>query len=101
MKSSTITLLEVVEMGGAAPEGTEGDEPMELTKDIDDATLRAPGPNRGWLCAYMAQMNPLFGPQIGNATLLVMKREWGGGKMDVSQPRVRGRRLQVIRETMS
>ncbi|GLH13151.1 Uncharacterized protein GBIM_17776 [Gryllus bimaculatus] len=24
------------------------------------------GPNRGWLCCYMAQMNPLIGPKLSN-----------------------------------
>ncbi|KAH0555087.1 V-type proton ATPase subunit e 2-like [Cotesia glomerata] len=52
------------------------------------------GPNRGilqvilmlsaftcwlfWLCCYMAQMNPLIGPKLSNATLLLMAREWNG-----------------------
>lgn len=51
------------------------------------------GPNRGvfqtvliitacccwlfWLCAYMAQMNPLIGPKMENTTLLIVKKEWG------------------------
>ncbi|KAI5634125.1 ATP synthase subunit H domain-containing protein [Phthorimaea operculella] len=51
------------------------------------------GPNRGiiqvvliltaatcwlfWLCAYMAQMNPLIGPRLSNETLIWMARMWG------------------------
>ncbi|KAJ3628349.1 hypothetical protein MTP99_015660 [Tenebrio molitor] len=51
------------------------------------------GPNRGiiqvilmltgvtcwlfWLCCYVAQMNPLIGPQLDRHTLLVMAKEWG------------------------
>ncbi|KAF8774715.1 V-type proton ATPase subunit e 2-like [Argiope bruennichi] len=29
-----------------------------------------------WLCCYMAQMNPLIGPQLPTATLAVMKEVW-------------------------
>ncbi|XP_065169610.1 V-type proton ATPase subunit e-like [Atheta coriaria] len=52
------------------------------------------GPNRGiiqvvlmltaatcwlfWLCCYMAQMNPLIGPKLDRATILIMAQEWGG-----------------------
>ncbi|CAG0896583.1 unnamed protein product [Cyprideis torosa] len=32
--------------------------------------------NYGWLAAYMAQMNPLFGPQLHNTTMWVMRKEW-------------------------
>ncbi|XP_015609906.1 V-type proton ATPase subunit e 2 [Cephus cinctus] len=51
------------------------------------------GPNRGilqlililtaftcwsfWLCCYMAQMNPFFGPKLERKTILMMAREWG------------------------
>ncbi|XP_028028396.1 V-type proton ATPase subunit e 2-like isoform X2 [Bombyx mandarina] len=51
------------------------------------------GPNRGiiqvvliltaatcwlfWLCAYMAQMNPLIGPRLSNETLIWISRTWG------------------------
>ncbi|KAK6621602.1 hypothetical protein RUM43_006895 [Polyplax serrata] len=51
------------------------------------------GPNRGilqvililtaatcwlfWLCCYMAQMNPLIGPKLNRATILIMKKYWG------------------------
>ncbi|KAL1122764.1 hypothetical protein AAG570_003091 [Ranatra chinensis] len=50
------------------------------------------GPNRGiiqvaliltgvtcwlfWLCAYMAQMNPLIGPKLKNTTILMMAKQW-------------------------
>ncbi|KAF9417951.1 hypothetical protein HW555_005096 [Spodoptera exigua] len=50
------------------------------------------GPNRGiiqvvlmltaatcwlfWLCAYMAQMNPLIGPRLDNETLIWMAHTW-------------------------
>ncbi|KAI8427015.1 hypothetical protein MSG28_014660 [Choristoneura fumiferana] len=34
------------------------------------------GPNRGWLCAYMAQMNPLIGPRLDNETLIWISRKW-------------------------
>ncbi|KPM04482.1 ATP synthase subunit H-like protein [Sarcoptes scabiei] len=34
------------------------------------------GPNKGWATTYIAQMNPLFGPQIKNSTLILMKA-WG------------------------
>ncbi|PZC72216.1 hypothetical protein B5X24_HaOG211741 [Helicoverpa armigera] len=53
------------------------------------------GPNRGiiqvvlmltaatcwlfWLCAYMAQMNPLIGPRLNNETLIWMSRTWRDG----------------------
>uniref|UniRef100_A0A182P933 Probable proline--tRNA ligase, mitochondrial n=1 Tax=Anopheles epiroticus TaxID=199890 RepID=A0A182P933_9DIPT len=30
------------------------------------------GPNRGWLCCYMAQMNPLIGPKLHQNTILIM-----------------------------
>ncbi|KFM78839.1 V-type proton ATPase subunit e 2, partial [Stegodyphus mimosarum] len=29
-----------------------------------------------WLCCYMVQMNPLFGPQLPTVTLAVMKEVW-------------------------
>lgn len=29
-----------------------------------------------WLCAYMAQMNPLIGPQLENDTVVIMRYEW-------------------------
>lgn len=29
-----------------------------------------------WLCCYMAQMNPLVGPKLGQHTVLIMAREW-------------------------
>ncbi|CAH0553948.1 unnamed protein product [Brassicogethes aeneus] len=32
-----------------------------------------------WLCCYVAQMNPLIGPQLDKHTLLVMAKEWGDG----------------------
>nr|KAF7400167.1 hypothetical protein H0235_015904 [Vespula pensylvanica] len=35
------------------------------------------GTNRGWLCCYMAQMNPLIGPKLSNTTILMMAQEWG------------------------
>ncbi|XP_057339714.1 V-type proton ATPase subunit e 2-like [Microplitis mediator] len=57
------------------------------------------GPNRGilqvilmltafscwlfWLCCYMAQMNPLIGPKLSNATLLLMSREWNGKTIEI------------------
>nr|XP_042905930.1 V-type proton ATPase subunit e 2 [Parasteatoda tepidariorum] len=31
---------------------------------------------KSWLCCYMVQMNPLFGPQLPTATLAVMKEVW-------------------------
>ncbi|PSN56286.1 hypothetical protein C0J52_00403 [Blattella germanica] len=34
------------------------------------------GPNRGWLCCYMAQMNPLIGPKLTNKTILLIAKEW-------------------------
>ncbi|KAK9496884.1 hypothetical protein O3M35_006750 [Rhynocoris fuscipes] len=30
-----------------------------------------------WLCAYMAQMNPLVGPKLRNTTILMIASEWG------------------------
>ncbi|RZC36441.1 ATP synt H domain containing protein [Asbolus verrucosus] len=30
-----------------------------------------------WLCAYMAQMNPLIGPRLDRNHLLIIAREWG------------------------
>ncbi|KAG6464152.1 hypothetical protein O3G_MSEX014314 [Manduca sexta] len=29
-----------------------------------------------WLCAYMAQMNPLIGPRLNNETLIWISRTW-------------------------
>lgn len=29
-----------------------------------------------WLCAYMAQMNPLTGPLLNNKTVIIMRHEW-------------------------
>lgn len=29
-----------------------------------------------WLCTYMMQMNPLFGPQLNGIVLTVMNNEW-------------------------
>jgi len=29
-----------------------------------------------WLCTYMAQLNPLFGPQLSNVTLALIKKGW-------------------------
>lgn len=29
-----------------------------------------------WLCTYMMQMNPLFGPQLHKGTLQILKKEW-------------------------
>ncbi|XP_073998241.1 V-type proton ATPase subunit e-like [Rhodnius prolixus] len=37
-----------------------------------------------WLCAYMAQMNPLIGPKLKNTTILMMANEWGN-KIDLSE----------------
>lgn len=28
-----------------------------------------------WVCAYMSQMNPLFGPQLNNLTLALLSRD--------------------------
>ncbi|XP_077301069.1 V-type proton ATPase subunit e-like [Arctopsyche grandis] len=30
-----------------------------------------------WLCCYMTQMNPLFGPKMGNHTVLMIAKNWG------------------------
>ncbi|XP_019864695.1 V-type proton ATPase subunit e [Aethina tumida] len=30
-----------------------------------------------WLCCYVAQMNPLIGPQVDKKVLLIMAKEWG------------------------
>lgn len=32
--------------------------------------------NFSWLCAYMAQMNPLIGPRLNNDTLIWIARTW-------------------------
>ncbi|KAG8190392.1 hypothetical protein JTE90_022035 [Oedothorax gibbosus] len=29
-----------------------------------------------WLCCYMAQMNPLIGPQLSKGTIAVLKEVW-------------------------
>jgi len=29
-----------------------------------------------WLCTLLMQLNPLFGPQLSNSTLLIMQTEW-------------------------
>jgi V-type H+-transporting ATPase subunit e len=29
-----------------------------------------------WLCAYLAQINPLFGPTVASSTLRLINREW-------------------------
>jgi len=29
-----------------------------------------------WLITYWAQTNPLFGPQLSNSTMMLMKKEW-------------------------
>ncbi|OQR68574.1 V-type proton ATPase subunit e 1-like [Tropilaelaps mercedesae] len=31
-----------------------------------------------WLCTYMAQMNPLIGPMLGDGILYMLDRYWGG-----------------------
>ncbi|MPC36888.1 V-type proton ATPase subunit e 2 [Portunus trituberculatus] len=36
----------------------------------------AKGPNRGWLLAYMHQMNPLIGPQLVNTTVIALQYLW-------------------------
>ncbi|KAF3429750.1 hypothetical protein E2986_13747 [Frieseomelitta varia] len=40
------------------------------------------GTNRGWLCCYMAQMNPLIGPKLSKFTILMMAREWSQVQFD-------------------
>lgn len=36
-----------------------------------------------WLCCFMAQMNPLIGPRLNQATLLIMAQEWGDMPNDI------------------
>lgn len=36
-----------------------------------------------WLCCFMAQMNPLFGPRLHQSTILMIAREWGDMPADI------------------
>lgn len=36
-----------------------------------------------WLCAYMAQMNPLIGPKLKSSTIWIMAQEWGNPITDL------------------
>ncbi|RDD38781.1 V-type proton ATPase subunit e 1 [Trichoplax sp. H2] len=33
--------------------------------------------NRGWLIVFLAQLNPLIGPELNNHTLHIMIQQWG------------------------
>ncbi|XP_071034181.1 V-type proton ATPase subunit e 2 [Parasteatoda tepidariorum] len=56
--------------------------PWFVPKGINRGTIqsmlvqRAVNCHVSWLCCYMVQMNPLFGPQLPTATLAVMKEVW-------------------------
>ena len=37
-----------------------------------------------WLCCYMAQMNPLIGPNLNQKSLFAIKRYWNGWNQSYS-----------------